>query len=595
MANHPRVRIRFALTSGLCLCASQFVCAAEGDMRVLHHQAVQITSHTEVGATEHVAFDAYGRRFDLSVKPNERIRRAMNTSVTTTMPLEGTVDGATASWVRITRSPSGWRGIIYDGTDLYAVEPASDVSGVTVEPLSVSGSAPVVYRLSDALLPVEQMSCEIVQPDMSPVPGGAPTTAADAFTQLSSELHIQAAASELAAMKQVRVGVIGDFEFVSLFTNSATKVEDAIISRMNIVDGIFSSQIGVKISLAPSKLFTTSNDPFTKTKASDLLTELRTYRGGSASQLALGLSHLMTGRDLDGDTVGIAYIGSVCDGSNASSLSEGRRTTTQSALIAAHEIGHNFGAPHDGESGACASTPQTFLMAPRLNGSDQFSACSISQIQPIVNTARCLTAYVPPDASLVIPNPTLPAAVGTSFVASFTVQASGDDASNDVTVTATLPASLTIQSVTANGGSCTNGAGTATCTLGTLAAGDTRQIDLNLTATVNGSLSISLALDSSNDANVANDSGTITVAASANGAVSPNPPAAGGSSSSGGGGGGGRIDLLMLVLLAALRFVPWIDSTNRGDHVRGKASPGQQRVSERPRARPRFGSRGIHG
>src|SRR5262249_20458374 len=160
------------------------------------------------------------------------------------------------------------------------------------------------------------------------------------------------------------------------------------------------SQLGVKISLAPPTLFRTTNDPFTKTKASDLLSELKTYHQGSAAQLALGLSHLMTGRDLDGDTVGIAYIGTVCDGANASSLSEGRRPTTQSALIAAHEIGHNFGAPHDGETGACASTPQTFLMAPRLNGSDQFSACSIQQIQPFLSR-RCLTAYVPPDAALV--------------------------------------------------------------------------------------------------------------------------------------------------------------------------------------------------
>jgi hypothetical protein len=32
--------------------------------------------------------------------------------------------------------------------------------------------------------------------------------------------------------------------------------------------------------------------------------------------------------------------------------------------IAAHELGHNFNAPHDGEAGACATTAQTFLMAP---------------------------------------------------------------------------------------------------------------------------------------------------------------------------------------------------------------------------------------
>jgi hypothetical protein len=243
----------------------------------------------------------------------------------------------------------------------------------------------------------------------------------------------------------------------------------------------------------------------------------------------------------------------VCLGSDAASLSEGRRSTLQAALIAAHEIGHNFNAPHDGESGgACASTPQTFLMAPRLNGSDQFSACSVNQIQPVLNNASCLTAYTPPDASLEIGSPSLQATVGSGFVASFMVRALGDDSSNEVTITATLPTSLTISSVTANGGTCTNGAGTATCTLGSLAAGDTRQVDLSLTATETGSLSVNLLLDSSNDANASNDSGTITISASGTPVVAPPPPTGGTSTSGGGGGGGGRMDLALLTLLTLL-------------------------------------------
>jgi hypothetical protein len=527
------------LLSSLPLVAS----AATGDFRVLHHQAVQVKSRADVGATEHVSFDAYGRRFELTLAPNERIRRAMSGD-NATMPLLGTVDGAKASWVRITRSDSGWRGMIFDGESLYAIEPAADVAGVTVEPLTVSGSAPVVYRLDDAVLPASEMSCEIAQPD-------TPSTATDAFNKISTELRIQAAASELAAIKQVRVGVVADYEFTTQFTGGATP-EDAIIARMNVVDGIFTSQLGVKVALAPPTIFRTASDPFTKTKAADLLSELRTYRRGSAAQLALGLSHLMTGRDLDGDTVGIAYIGTVCENENAASLSEGRRPTAQASLIAAHEIGHNFNAPHDGETGACVNTPQTFLMAPRLNGNDQFSACSIAQIQPLVSTRQCLTAYVPPDASLEITNPLLQATVGTAFVASFIVRAVGDDASNEVAVTATLPSSLTIASVTANGGTCTTGAGTATCTLGTLAAGDTRQVDMNLTATETGSVSVSLALDSSNDANAGNDAGTITIAASGTPAANPTPPPSSGTSTpGGGGGGGGRLDLALLALLCA--------------------------------------------
>jgi Metallo-peptidase family M12/Domain of unknown function DUF11 len=545
MSNRFPARSYFGLTlAAACLFSmAQLASAAAGDMRVLHHQAVQISSRAEIGAAERVTFEAYGRRFDLSVAPNERIRRAMNAVDRDTMPLQGTVEGASGSWVRITRSASGWRGMIYDGHDLYAIEPASDVSGATVEPLNVTGSAPVVYRLSDALLPLDTMSCEIAQPVGS-------QTAASAFSQLSQELRVQAASAELSAAKQVRVGVVGDFEFVSLFgVPGSTTPEDAIVARMNIVDGIFMSQIGVKVSLAPSTLFRSDNDPFTTSKASDLLAQLRTYRMGSLAQSSLGVSHLMTGRDLDGDTVGIAYIGSVCDSANGASLSEGRRSTTQSALIAAHEIGHNFGAPHDGESGLCSSTPQTFLMAPRLNGSDQFSACSIQQIQPVVNTARCLTTFVPPDIALVVTNPSLQATVGAAFVASFRVQALGDDASRDVTITTTLPTSLTLQSVAANGGTCTSGAGTATCTLTTLPSGDTRQIDLTLTATENGTVNISLALNSSNDANTGNNSGAIAVtAASANAAPTP-PPTGGTTTQGGGGGGGGRLDFVLLALL----------------------------------------------
>jgi hypothetical protein len=527
-------------------------------MRVLHHQAVQISSRAESSLTERVTFDAYGRRFELSVKPNERIRRAITARNARTMPFEGEVQGLPGSWVRITRSPSGWRGIVYDGEELYAIEPAADIAGSTVQPLNVSGSSPVVYRLSDALLPVEAMSCEIMQPE-------SPSTAAEAVTQLGHELRAHALSAEVAATKQVRVGVVGDFEFVSLFpTSGTTTPEDAILARMNIVDGIFMSQLGVKVSLAPSMLFRTSGDPFSGNVASNLLAQLKTYRGGSQAQLALGLSHLMTGRDLDGDTVGIAYIGTVCTGDNAASLSEGRRTTTQSALIAAHEIGHNFGAPHDGESGACANTPQTFLMAPRLNGSDEFSSCSVQQIQPLVNTRTCLTTYTPPDAALIISTLSVPATVGTGFVASFVVQAVGNDPSSNVSVTASLPASVTIQAANANGGSCTSGAGTATCTLGSLPAGDARQVDLSLTATEAGSFSINLALDSTNDGNAANDSGTITVTASGTPTAAPNPPPATGTSSpSDGGGGGGSLDLLLLTLLLTFALKGYRNTTSR--------------------------------
>jgi hypothetical protein len=104
--------------------------------------------------------------------------------------------------------------------------------------------------------------------------------------------------------------------------------------------------------------------------------------------------------------------------------------------------------------------------------------------------------------------------------------------------------------VSANGGTCTNGGGTASCDLGTLAAGDVRQVDLNVTPTEASNLTLNLSVDSASDPNSSNDTGTITInvaASSTPAPPTPPPPSMGGSS--GGGGGGGSMDFLMLAAL----------------------------------------------
>jgi hypothetical protein len=158
----------------------------------------------------------------------------------------------------------------------------------------------------------------------------------------------------------------------------------------------------VKISLAPLTVLKTPQEPFSTTVPADLLAQVREYRSAHAAQLDTGVTHLMTGRNLDGAIVGISYMGSVCDSQYADSLSEGAHSTLMSALIAAHELGHTFNAPHDGEPGACAATPQTFLMAPQVNFSEQFSSCSLEQIDARIKTAQCLTPY--PPAAATTPN-----------------------------------------------------------------------------------------------------------------------------------------------------------------------------------------------
>jgi hypothetical protein len=534
--------------------------AAAPTFRILYHEAIHLDTRAAAGHTQGLAFDAYGRRFNLLLEPNEGIRRAVPRGRTDIEPLKGTLEGVTGSWVRMTRTRSGWRGMVSDGHELYAIEPASEVAGAVVQPLGVTpNSTPVMYRLADALLPLSGAYCEVVNAKgvvgadgvladaaalpSSPVPQGR-ITAKMLFDAIAADVASQSGGPSLKLI----VGVVADYEFFQQFSNDP---EGTIISRMDIVDGIWSSQVGVKISLAPLTVIQVADEPFTKTVPADLLAQVRKYRSGQPAQMATGVTHLMTGRDLDGDVVGISYQDAVCDGDAADSLSEGSHSTLMSALIAAHELGHNFNAPHDGVPGVCSTTPQTFLMAPQINFSTQFSDCSLQQIRARIQTAQCLIPYEAPDVAVELPATLIGASAESVFKLVFMAHAIGDDPSNDVSAIASLPAGLSLQSASATGGgTCTTDGTSVTCTLGTLAPDESREIDLSLAGTA-GSYSMPLAVASSNDNVVGNNSGQVAIQ------ISPADPAVAAASGSagavgGGSGGGGVVDFWVLGVLGGV-------------------------------------------
>ena len=538
MSNGRRLTLAFATFASV---ASAGAFASHPAAHILHHESIAVTAHKS-GMTERVTFEALGKRFDITLEPNERVRRALKATATV-VPLRGSIDGIAHSWARLTRSADGhWQGLLSDGHEIYAIEPAGDVRSMAVEPLTENDATAVIYRLSDLLVEWAPGFCEALPP-------GEQVSALEAFKAIGAEV----VPSELASggpAKQISIGVVGDYEFNSYFTTPTSTPTQAVIARMNNVDGIFSDQVGVNIEVPTIKLFTTSDDPFTQSDAKQLLDQVHLYRKNTSEQASRGITHLMTGHDLSGETVGIAYIGTVCEGEYAVSLSEGTRSTTMSSLIAAHEIGHNFNAPHDGDSaGACASTPTTYLMAAQINYSNQFSACSLQEMQLTIATAQCLTAYSPPDAAVEVAAVTVQGIVNNALTVQFDVRSMGSSSSQNVLVTATLPSGLTLNSSAADGTTCTTGAGSVSCILGEIPADTRRFVTLNLLAQTAGTYPIDLSIDSSNDGNPSNNAGHIDVAIAA---TAPNPSSPVSASS---GGGGGSISFAMLSAL--LSFSLW--------------------------------------
>jgi hypothetical protein len=491
-----------------------------------------------------LSFEAYGRRFDLQLEPNERLLSRLPDAQREALQkfpiFRGRVAGLARSWVRLTRVGSELHGMIWDGSELYVIEPMQTAAAFMVAPVTGARATNVVYRLSDTLSDLGPDFCAV-----RTVPGAKPTGLAS-YQALVAELRQTAALA--APTGEMQVAVIGDFEFV---TDNPTNTQAVVLARMNTVDGIFSDQVGVRLTVPSVTLFSTASDPFTDTTESDvLIDELSDYKSGTPAIRNSGVAHLMTGRNFDGSTVGIAFLSSICNSRFGVSLSEGGSeiSSTSATLVAAHEIGHNFGAPHDAEVGtACESTPPTFLMAPQLNGSDQFSPCSLSQMQPVIDAASCIAPLAFSDAALTVAPAAINSQVDQSVTFAVNVNSVGTQQVIGAIVTITVPAAITVNSAVPTVGSCSNGAGTVTCDLGNLPGNSSQRIDFSVRTTQAGSFTSTATLASSTDNNAQNNDADVTFTVTA---TTP-PPGNGGG---GGGGGLGWLTLCALLLGAGRHF-----------------------------------------
>ena len=441
-----------------------------------------------------MSFDAFGRRFEINLEENrsllskqQRERFGDRYGI-----YRGNIQGVPESWVRLVIGDGQPRGMLWDGVELWAIEAGNNAF--------TGGDSPFMFRLSDLLIPPGALACSDV---------GITKNAGELAKSVLSEITANAAQGP-GASQQIDIAVIADFEFTS---DKGAGTDAALITRMNNVDGIFSMQLGVQLNVNRIDSFSANNDPFTdQLDGSTLLDELTAYRDSTPAQNANGLSHLFTGRNLDTTTVGIAYTGALCSRRFGAGLTQGTHDVTTDTLIAAHELGHNFGAPHDGTSGsACESETGDFIMAPRINGEDQFSSCSITQIQDDVNRASCITALPSTDVALLAGGQSGAVLLGNAATVSFDANSVGTDTANSVTVDVTIPAGVTLESVSATSGSCISGGGTASCSIGSVAGGSGATVTITATTMAVGTSDFVATVSATTDANGSNNQATVRV------------------------------------------------------------------------------------
>lgn len=152
------------------------------------------------------------------------------------------------------------------------------------------------------------------------------------------------------------------------------------VAMLNIVEGFYSAQAATQVSLHALKALA-GNGSLTSTNAHTLLDAFVDY--GRAGHVAFsGVAHLLSGKDFDGHTAGLAYVGVVCNPNWGYGVDQATFSAAAASVILAHEIGHNYDARHDGDGNSCPASG--YIMQPSVNlGAlpTGFSSCSLDSFQ----------------------------------------------------------------------------------------------------------------------------------------------------------------------------------------------------------------------
>lgn len=489
-----------------------FVSGAQAaDFRVLYAEPLRLQSSASPGqqkatASRAMRITAFGRNFDLVMEDNGRLLRKVSANtrqkLASTTVLRGVVKDAPDSWVRLTLRDGRYDGAIWDGSELYAIEAREVLEPALLVPVRDATARSLIYRLSDTQGGLTQKSCALdgsAQPINKPLAG---------YRGLLNELKSATSAALASAAKEIEVAIVADFEYTS---QQGPNALNTMVTWMNVVDGIFSQQVGVAVVPTDFSVFPANNDPFTATNPQTLLDQVANYRSSSPVVSSRGLAHLLTGRELDGDIVGIAFLGSLCDAHSGVSLSQSS-ANFDTALIIAHELGHNFGAPHDGESGSsCSSTPRSFLMSPTLNGTTTFSTCSVQRMQPFIANAACIVSTRIRDVAVSVPAPAIQAVVNQPFDYFVDVASAGDATAGNIIVSASLPGPFVLESASLQGVACPINGNTANCQLSDLPVGETRRMTVRARPTGLGEFISTAQVSATNDSVSSNNTQTVSI------------------------------------------------------------------------------------
>ncbi len=332
---------------------------------------------------ELVPRDLRSPRYRAEVTGEDGVRRQLPPPPVTTY--KGTaVVGQEVVQARFTITNNRFEGVVFTPGDWHYIEPLRNYLP------SAEAAELVVYRYSD-IKPGQEWRCGVSR----------------RLQEGRDRLEARAVSTDTTTTYTVEVATEADYEYVQ-YWGSAPAANREIRSILNQVEGIYETELKLKLEIVYQHAWTRSSDPYSGTDGDKLLDQFREYWNDNFYAEGYDLAHLwidrdtLTSKDEDGEELdigGLAWTGVVCrqyrDGSASYGLSKRTSYSLIKLIAPAHEIGHNLGAVHPDEEeppvASCAGT----IMQGKSEPGDRLTFCQFSrnEIRDHVSTYNsCLEA-----------------------------------------------------------------------------------------------------------------------------------------------------------------------------------------------------------
>ncbi|UCC32661.1 MAG: hypothetical protein JSU86_10325, partial [Phycisphaerales bacterium] len=177
--------------------------------------------------------------------------------------------------------------------------------------------------------------------DVAPSGGTCQALHAPVAEQQLADGHGAVAAAGLVIAE---LAIDADYEYYQRF-GSVHATEANIEDIINTVNVQYERDVGITHLVTRIIVRDTAAvDPYTETDAVSLLYEFRNHWSSEQSDVTRDIAQLFTGKELDGNTIGIAWVGRVCALPRGYGYSVVQPTCCQSFAcktdLSAHELGH---------------------------------------------------------------------------------------------------------------------------------------------------------------------------------------------------------------------------------------------------------------